>query len=285
MADLSDVCNALVDLISATVYPNGVDSPSIAGIDCSIFAGWPDPNKLDGDLNSVPPVANVSVFPRQEEENTTRYMETWQELSRNVATLTLTQSGQHVTVGGTVPSPITSNPHNLVIFVNRVPYVYAVRQGDTLTACAQALAALIPGASYSGAVVTMTPTAAIGALRVGITGVAVEEIARQKKLFQIGIWAATPQGRDKLASSIDVALKKLNFVTLADQSAARIIYVRSLQLDSLQKDKLYRRDLFFSVEYPTLDVETETEITETALNLSAEIASVPPAIPLGTTYE
>jgi hypothetical protein len=288
VADVADVTNTLVSLISSVIYPNGGGSPSAIGFDANIFPGWPDPSLLDANLNAIPSVSSVSVYPRPEEHNTTRFMDTWQEISRNTATLTLTAVGQNVTVGGTVPNPITSNPQNVVIFVNSVPYVYGVQQGDTTATIAAALCALIaaavPGTSVAGAAITLPALARIGALRVGITGVAVEEIRRQQKLFQIAVWSATPLARDKIAAAIDVVLAGTFFLTLPDQSAARLIYVRNLESDALQKDRLYRRDLFYSVEYPTLDVETETEITQTVLEVSAEIASTPPAIPVVTIY-
>lgn len=289
MADLSDVNNALVSLISSTLYPNGTESPSACGIDARIFVGWPDPTLLDQDMQANPPTSQISIFPRQEERNTTRYMLELDELSRNVATLTLTAVGQTVVVGGTVPNPITTNPQNVVVFANGIPYPYAVQQNDTLVTIAAALAALIvvgvPGTTYTGAIVTLPLSARLGAVRVGVIGTSVEESRRQEKLFQISFWCASPQARDILAPFIDNLLARTQWLTLADQSAAHLVYRSSFQNDGLQKERVYRRDLFYHVEYPTIWTDVETAITQTVLNVSAEIASVPPAIPVATIYE
>ncbi|MFD2271831.1 hypothetical protein ACFS07_13365 [Undibacterium arcticum] len=101
MADLTDVGSALVALIAQTVYPNGTGQASVANTGVRIYQGWPNPQQLDADLKLG--ICHVSVYPRTEERNVTRYSKDWQQLSVNTPTLTLTISGQTVTVGGTVP--------------------------------------------------------------------------------------------------------------------------------------------------------------------------------------
>lgn len=287
MADLADVCTALQTLIAAVIYPNGATNPSAAGVDARVFVGWPLPAQLDADLASTPPVTQVSIYPRPEETNTTRFPLEWQEVSTNTPTLTLTLVGQTVTVGGTVPP--ASNPHNLMVMVNRLPYVYGVQPTDTLQIIAEQLGELV-GSAVSGTLVqgtqiTFPGSAKVTAARVGITGTAAMEVRRQQKLFQIGIWSATPTDRDTLAKLIDPVLASTIRMTLVDQSSARLIYKSSLQSDQMLKVRCYRRDLFYTVEYPTLLIETETQIVATQLNVSAEVAGVPPAQPIATVYE
>ncbi|MFC6520130.1 hypothetical protein ACFQAT_10455 [Undibacterium arcticum] len=139
MADLTDVGSALVALIAQTVYPNGTGQASVANTGVRIYQGWPNPQQLDADLKLG--ICHVSVYPRTEERNVTRYSKDWQQLSVNTPTLTLTISGQTVTVGGTVPP--ANNPQNVTVLANRQPYIYAVQVADTLTSIATALATLI----------------------------------------------------------------------------------------------------------------------------------------------
>ncbi|HCA27556.1 MAG TPA: hypothetical protein DEP05_07970, partial [Betaproteobacteria bacterium] len=221
MADLSDVQNALVAVAAQALYPAGTAQPSAAGAPCRIYAGWPVPASLDADLAAG--VTHVTVFPRDEERNTTRFPADWQTLSTTPPALTLTVGGQTVTVGGAV-----AVPQNAVVLANGQPYVYALQGGDTLSSVATALAALIavdiPGTVSSGAVVTL-PTDAHGlAARVGVHGVSIREIRRQVRHFQFTVWSDTPFHRDAVAQPVDVALAAIKFLTLADGMAARLIY-------------------------------------------------------------
>ena len=277
MADLSDVENGLVQLISAVVYPNGVAQPSVlgTGVGVIIYPGWPNPQTLDADLAAVGNKAvngrlHVSVYPRPEEHNTTRYMPDWQQLTAPANTITLAAAGQQITVGGALPVPFAAQ--NLAVFVNGLPYTYSVQAGDSPTSIAAALAALInatvSGTSSAGPVISLPANARIGALRVGGVGTSVKEVRRQERLFQITIWANSEANRTALARPIDAALAGAERFTLADQSSARLIYKSSPVLDTTQKANLYRRDLLYTVEYPTLLTEQDYQITVEQTNVA-----------------
>jgi hypothetical protein len=281
MADISDVSNALVSMIGTILYPNGPGTPALLGSPAKIYAGWPVPTNLDADLAAS--LTNVSVYPSTMNRNTTRYMDQWTQVSIQTATLGLVVSGQTVTVVGT--APVAGNPHNMVIFANGLPYVYQASVVDSLNSVALKLAALIPGATSSGPVITLPNTARIGAVRVGVTGVSANIVRNQEQVFQIGVWAAAPDTRDLFAKTIDSALAQVKRFALPDTSLCRLIWKNSLQSDRWQKQALYRRDLFYTCEYATLDVETETQITQIQENYSAAIAGVYPATPVGTVYE
>lgn len=270
MADVIDVQTALVALAAAALYPNGTGQPSAAGgVPCKVYAGWPTESQLDSDLAGR--TAHVTVFPRPEERNTTRFPQDWQPQTMNSATLTLTINGQQITVGGVVPP--ANNPHNLSVLANGKPYVYAVQTSDTLNSIAASLAALIaadlPGTSAAGAVVTLPGTGRIGAARVGVTGTAVREIRRQERQFQITVWADSPTHRDAVAQPVDQVLAATKFLTMPDGLAARLIYKGSPISDNTQKSRLFRRDLIYLVEYATTQTETETQITQDQLGVAA----------------
>ncbi|MGZ5029004.1 MAG: hypothetical protein ACXWAT_00885 [Methylobacter sp.] len=284
MADISDVSSAIVALIAGVVYPSGINQPSITGAGIRIYEGWPNPQQLDTDLKAG--VCHISVFTRPEERNTTRFPLDWQQQSLNTATLTLTANGQTVTVGGAMPNPFTR--HNLVIFANGKPYVYAVQSGDTLNSIAAALSALIavdiPTTSATGATITLPSSARLGAVRVGITGTAIREVRRQERSFQVTIWADTPTHRNSLASPVDVALSIAKFLTLTDGTSARIVYKSSMVTDGQQNEKLYRRDLIYSVEYATTQTDTQTQITQEQWNTSATVQTSTADNPIKTTF-
>ena len=73
MADQSDVEKALVNVVSAALYPSGTAAASVPGPDCRIYRGWPNSAALDADLAAGN--INVTVFPgerRQPHHNALR---------------------------------------------------------------------------------------------------------------------------------------------------------------------------------------------------------------------
>lgn len=289
MADLVDVENALVSQIAQVLYPTGVSgptAPSITGVPVVIYAGWPTSSNLDADLLALsknPPNGkiHVTVFPpKGMERNTTRYISRqWQQVAPVVQTLTMTINGQTVTVGGTV-----SIPQNVMMMVGYQPYIYAVQAGDTLASIAVSLAALVPGASAAAGVITLPSSAILTAARVGATAQAIKEIRRQEKIFMISVWADTPAHRDATVQAIDVAFADLAFLPFADTSAGRMIYKSTNVDDQQSKANLYRRDLYYTVEYGTYQVQIQTQIVATQTNVSAAVAGVPPYKPVATVF-
>lgn len=253
-------------------------SPSISGTDILIYAGWPQEDNLATDLAKGK--THISVFPKAEERNTTRYPEREVVTAPAITTLTLEVTGpvlvagqtfydaagqvwdgtgnydgavqrsMLVTVGGTV-----SLPQNLALRINNKFYVYAVQKGDTLASIAAAIGALIgadiAGTSVSGPVITIGPTGRLQAARVGGVGTVSREVRRQERVVMISVWANAPALRDKIAAAVDVALAQQRFLTMPDGYGARLIYKNSMVIDAQQKADLYRRDLNYTVEYAT----------------------------------
>lgn len=268
MSDLDDVCNALVGMVSGYVYPNGTASPSVTGNGVRIYQGWPVPQQLDTDIAAS--ICHVSVYPRPEEKNTTRYPKDWQPVSLNTPTIAVSVVGQQIQFAGNIPP--ANNPHNLMAAVNNLPYVYAVQPTDTMQSAVASLAALIaaavPGTTSAGLTIQVPPSAIIQRALVGVQGVSASEIRRQERLFQIGIWADTPASRTLLAQAIDPQLANIEFFTMPDQFSARLIYKMSRMSDEFQKQAIYRRDLFYTVEYATTLAQPTTQITQVDVNLA-----------------
>jgi hypothetical protein len=264
MADGSDVEIALVTLVDAILYPTGKVGAiplTVLGVASRIERGWPDQVALDADLRLG--YVNASIYGRPNtEKSTARYPLDRVQGTIQPTTYTLSAAGQVVTVGGAAPGTYT--PQNLAVFVNGKPYVYQALTGQTPAQIATALQALIvvgvAGTTVAGAAITLPATARIGALRVGATGSAIQEVGRTEKQFQIILWCPTAALRDAAGKLIDANVRALNFLTLADGTLARITYHGSNSLDGGQKEILYRRDLIFSVEWAAILVTTAAQM-------------------------
>lgn len=265
MASVWDVADVLVAQVSAALYPNGTGQPSVPGNQCIVYAGWPTESRLDDDL--AVGKAHITVYPRPEERNTTRYAPKQHVMAIKPAAITLTSAGSALTVGGAMPSPFT--PHNVAALIAGVAFIYPVQTNDTLTSIATGLATLLaaryPGTTNTGPVITLPAGVSVTAARVGTTGTVTTEWERQEQSFQIIVWANDPASRKAIGSAIRGAFSKIHDLTMADGFGSNIKYQRSVYLDTMQKEKLYRHDLFYCVEYGT----TETE--EIATVVAAQI--------------
>ncbi len=235
MSDSADVENALVQLVAQACYPNP------QGITVRVYRGWPIPSQQDADLAAG--VVNVSVYASDTESKATRHLPQWVELPAEAPTLVLTATNNTVTVSGAV------GRYNACVVADGRAYVYPVNLSDTPATVAQGLAALIPGATSSTNTVTV-PGAHVAA-RVGGFGTSVRELKRQKKGYQVTIWAGSPELRDAIAPLADAALAAVDYLPLPDGFSARLLYERSRQSDRDERDGLFRRDLFYSAEFST----------------------------------
>jgi hypothetical protein len=281
MSDITDVANTLCEMIVAIVYPNGVNAPPVLNAPVKVYPGWPDPNTLQGDLATIgnpgqPSALHISVFTTPAERNTTRYQPKEALISFNDATYTLAKTGQVITVGGSAPA--TFFAQNIAVFVNGLPYVTGATAGQTPAQIAAALQALIvakvPGATVSGSTITLPAGARIGPLRVGGSGTTAKEVRRTEKLFQIGLWADSPANRAAMASLIDPVLSDTPFIALPDGYAARLRYKSTVDNDLDQKQGIYRRDLFYTVEFATTRAQSAYQAVVIETNLDDEFGDV-----------
>lgn len=264
MADLDDVLGALVKLCSAALYPVPGEG-CVAGLPIKIYSGWPVPQTLNADIAANR--AHVSVYPRGEERNTTRFPKTSQTLALNPVTITLDVLNNTITVGGVV-----STPQICVVVVgnNQNAYTYPILNTDTINSVAIGIAASIPGATSLNGVVTV-PGATLLKAQISVPGLSITEIRRQDRLFQISVWAPTPESRTAIAKVIDPYLTDIERFTLPDQSSARIIYKGSPITDGIEKSAIYRRDFLYSVEYATTKIETDYVISANIVGITTTV--------------
>ena len=249
MADLSDVENTVVSTIAGVLYPGGTQVPSATGEVVKIFRGWPSNIGLNADLGGG--ISNVSVFsdPKSTRE-TTRYPRVWRESGRVPRTLFVDVSGSSIAISGT---PMVGQI--LGVEVDGQPYTLAVASGDDPAALAMKLASLIGNATASGSVLSLDDPTSIVA-RVVEGGRASMEMRRQEQDVLIGVWCPTPQARDTLASVIDLALSQIDWLQFQDGSAGLLRYRSTVEVDSSENANLYRRDLVYLIEYPTVVTAT-----------------------------
>jgi hypothetical protein len=250
MADQSDVENALVAAITATLYPNGPTAASVITpetVTVRIYRGWPVSAALHADIADG--IVNVSVFPSGDARNTTRYPANWTMTTATAPTLTVSVGANVVTFGGT-----TAAGQMAGIAVDGATYVYLVQTGDTIALVAAALAAQLIAAGllvqFSSATVAVPGASRLFA-RVEQAQSAYQETRRQRQSFRVSCWCPAPLLRDQVASTIDAAIASTSFLPLADGTFARITLAGGATIDQSENASLYRRDLIYAADYAT----------------------------------
>lgn len=263
MPDLSEVTQALGQLIGSSLYPAGAaaENPSpVTACPVLVQEGWPDPKSLEAASKGGKVL--VSIYPLPGERVTTRYPERREENPVPAVTYALNAAGQVITVSGAAPTPYVAQ--NLAAWVNGLYYVVQAAPGETAAQLAADLASAISvdvgGLAVAGSAITLPATARIGDLVVGTTGSVQREVRRQERQFQITTWAGSAALRSTVAAAIDQALAQVRFLGFADGTGGRLQYRGSPVTDFDQKQGLYRRDLIYTVEYGTIITEAAAQI-------------------------
>jgi hypothetical protein len=274
MADQTQVAEALVALLVEAVYPNGPGAAPADGLHAKLYAGWPDPATLKRDLagsDKAGHVSHITAFPAPQGKSTTRRGGGWEQASAPAPTLTATVAGTAITLGGTV-----SLPQAVALVVDGQDFAYAVQAADTLASIASALATLVAvkrPATAAGAVLTI-PNAQKIAARIVSTGTSAKEVAREERVFTVSVWAACHSERDTFARLVEPVLADLSRIQLPDDSTATSRYVGSTQVDSEQKQGIYRRDVHIAIEYALILKRTATTVGIVQTHLATEVNGV-----------
>ncbi len=278
MADMTEVADALVGIITAAIYPNGVNSAPIAGIGAlgaKIYQGWPAPAALQVDGQRH--IANISVWPSPQEKITTRRAAEWVQITAPAPTLTASVAGQAITLGGTV-----SRPQAAALIIDGKDYAYGIQAADTLATIAATLAAMVnadQAATSAGAVITIPGAKRIVA-RIVANGTSAKEVARESRVFIISIWAGCFDERDPLARVLQPLLADLTRITLPDGTVAISLYAGSSNVDSEQKQGIYRRDISLAIEYPTIVTRQDTTVQIVQIRPAVEINGTSSPLPI-----
>jgi len=269
MPEQSDAENALVALAADALYPDGPNAPSLIAATTRIYRGWPNSTALDTDLAAG--TVNITVFPvPNATQNTTRYPLTWQSVPAT-PTLTVMVSGVTATFAGSADAGQLAG-----VLVEDQAYVHRTGTNETPSLVAAILAAAIAPirpAIATGASVT-TPGARSLIARTVADASATRELRRQRQTFRITAWCPTPTSRDSACAAIDDLFAATPFLTLADGTAARLRFTSTTTFDQSQDAALYRRDLLYSVEFPTTQTATQPAMLFGTLGLGAVTITV-----------
>ena len=252
MADQSDVETALVSAIAATLYPQGPSAPSLITAPCRIYRGAPTSAALTADLAGG--VVNVTITPEASgQENTTRYPDDPQLGTPVLPALTVAVAGQTATFAGSASLGQVAG-----LVVDNMAVVHRTQAGDSPALVAATLASYLRTrrlALVSGATLTVPDaTTLIG--RVVADQVAYRETRRQRQHFKVSVWCPSADLRDRVATVVDQSLAASLWLPLADGAAGYMRATASVVLEQSQVANLYRRDLTYSIEYPTIVATT-----------------------------
>jgi hypothetical protein len=266
MADISDVEQAVADAVTAILYPAGTSQSSIIGALCRVYRGWPNSATLNADLSAG--AVNVTVATDNDSgQTTTRYLPSWQTISAQPGA-TMTTNGQNIVIAGV---PVHGDVVGAII--DGTPYAYRIRAGDSPDIVASNIEQLIQAdriASVRGNNITI-PGAASITVRAVCDSAASFESRRQEKDLRIICWCSTPPIRDAVATEIDTAIDRIDFLLLPDATQARIVYRNTASYDQAQNALLYRRDLIYTVEYPTITTVHQPSMLFGASDLNSNI--------------
>ena len=235
-----------------------------------LYRGWPESSNLLGDLTQG--FAHVSVFAESGvSRNTSRYEPQWVVPSFVASTLAVKIAGQVLTFSGTpavgqIVSVQAVAPADLVQVITATGqaatvFTYSVQASDTLATIATAVAALVSGATAAGPTVTLPGHFA--ACAVGMTQTASQVIRQQTQRIRVSCWCPSPAARDALCQLVDVQLALVELAgqfTTPDGSFCRLTFDRTYINDAPTKDRVWRRDLCYMVEYPTLQTQPQAQM-------------------------
>jgi hypothetical protein len=249
MADLSDVEDALTARIVQIVYPGGISVAGLGGKTIKVYRGWPSPIGLNADLAAN--VSTISVFSDPKTtRDTTRYPRVWRDQGISRPSISLSCIGTSIFVGGSAGAPQVAG-----LEIDGTAFCVAVESTDTPAIVATSLAALIPGAVVDGTELTIGGATTIVARTAGC-GVSTMETRRQEQLVVISLWCPDPKSRDVIAAGLDADLSLIDWLPIADGTAARMIFHATTEIDTSENASLYRRDLLYRLEYPTIITQT-----------------------------
>ena len=245
MPDQSDVASSLAIAATNALYPNSTAFPSALGVVCRVYRGYPTGAALDAELAGGK--VDVSITPVDGSyRNTTRYLP---DLVSTPATprLTVSATGNTVTFAGTADVAQLAG-----VLVDCRSYVYRTTGNDSPATVAANIGVLVRAdrpANLSGQSVSF-PGAYRVVARTAADTADTTELRRQSEEFRMTIWAPSAALRDAAGALLDATLAAVPFLDVCD-TACRLQASGSTSSDASQSAGLYRRDLLWSVEYPT----------------------------------
>jgi hypothetical protein len=266
MADISDVEQAIAGAITDVLYPGGASQSSIIGVLCRIYRGWPNGPTLNTDLTAG--AVNVTVITDNDSgKTTTRYLPEWR--TNVVAPGTVASViGQKISISG---SPEVGDLVGALI--DGTSFTYRVQKGDTSDQVASNITQAIQAthfANVQGTTITVHGATSITARTVRDHSSTFES-RRQEKDVRVVCWCPSPLVRDSISGAIDYGLGQIHFLPLSDGTSARVVYRNTSSYDQAQNALLYRRDLVYTIEYPTVTIVQQPSMLFGACDINGNI--------------
>lgn len=244
MPDQADVEDALAAVAAEALH---LVTPGPA---CRIYRGWPTAAALEADLLSG--VAHVTVQPvGGSARDTTRFAAEWQG-AVPAPTLRAVVTGEMVSFQGI---GLVGAGQVAGVLVDGVAHGYRVRAGDTPGVVAAVLAQLMRvgrPAELRGDGMLLPGGVGIAA-RVVADGHGGTELRRQQAGFRITAWCPGPASRDRVSARLDLALAGIRFLDVGGWGC-QVRSAGGSVVDTGSAAGIWRRDLVYRVEYPTVAV-------------------------------
>jgi hypothetical protein len=251
-------------LTTEAYQPYAVGYSDILGLSFRLTRGWPVDNQLVADLNANPSVTNITVFSQPGQRNTTRFLRQTMNQVTQVPEPTLIPD----VVGNTVVFSGTGSASEIisVTYGNVAGASIRLTNSDTPVTVAQKFATALSNTSALNGVLTLPSPPGVA---VGMDVTMLREVHRQCAIWRVTIWASKPEYRDEFASLIDPNLQGLDRFFFADGSCSGPIVNAGTYVDDVvEKQKLWKRDLLYEVEYPTDTVSIVPVMTLGDLNVN-----------------
>lgn len=258
---------------NVVITGNGTGAMATANISPTavyIFPG--DPLKYDLDTLLKAQNIVVAVFAvRGMSRNTTRfYRNNYVQGIPQTATLFLTVVNNTVTITGT----ITVGEACMVI-VDNIGYSYAPLLTDTLDTIATALAALIPNATATLNVITVSDANTITAT-VSVPGTERQIMHTQEGVFRARIIAPSHELRELIGGAVQLGFANFGYYMPMPDLIYACIKPSGINEDNEYELPLaFLRDYLYMVEYHTVAVNTYQTIADAGIDITVGV--LPPS--------
>lgn len=275
---------------NASVPSSGFPGAGTFTAPVRLYVGAPAEDELTKDIQAG--VSNVCIFREKGmSRNTTRFAPYRKRLTDYQPTLTLAQ-----VTGGFVVGGAAGVAQIMAALVNGTWYTYAAAATDGPSAVATAMAAEIPGATASGAMVTV---ANVQNLRTGVYQREIEITGTFEEVVNVALLAVAtstqtgPIVREGLGRALD-GLRSLTdergeftrFLALADGTSARVVLHDEIDDDTTRREDVWRRWWGFRCEYSTGRVYSAPVMLAPLLvgNLQGRVVWIGASAPVANVY-
>lgn len=272
MADSSDVEAAIVGLIVGALYPNGTSRPGAIASICSVERGWPTEADIRQATTSGKQIIRVHAVSGMGAD-AERYLRIETGKAGLAPTLQVSLADPVATFSGASTAGLV-----VAVVSGGHAYSYTTVEADTPTSVAAAVAALITGATASGADVTLPDSGGIPIVGVFASGVGTIEIGRERQMFNISVWATSPDLRDAIMRTVNPALALTYRMTMPDGTTA-IRIGKAIQFsgpdDMPSRAQVWRRDVRLAWEYPITLTQTLPPVAITTTTVTPKGQTFP----------